>query len=435
MRCGDGSSAVGRWDNGVVTSRQIAPLRSPPHGDVELPGSKSITNRAILAAALAEGTSRLTRTLVADDVEAMVDCARAIGATVVLDGASARVTGIAGRLASSGRAFARQSGTTARFVAPVLALTRGPWRLDGDPQLRGRPMDDLYVALRGLGASVEAEVPGQSLPALISGPLSGSETEVTGATSSQFLSGLLLAAPLREQATTIRVRGPLVSRPFVEMTVAVMEHFGAKVEVAGPEYRVQPGGYRAVELDIEPDASAASYFFAIAALAGGRIRVPGLGASSLQGDLGFVEVLAAMGAAVDHGATATTVEGIGGLRGVDVDCSAIPDTVPTLAVAAAFASGPTRIGGVGFIRRHESDRISAIVENLRRCGVGADELDDGLVVRPAVPHGAEIATFGDHRIAMAFSVLGLLVPGVVIDDEECVKKTFPGFFEVLDALT
>jgi len=421
-------------DNGTVTSRAISPLLRPPDGDVAVPGSKSLTNRALLAAALAEGTSQLTRTLVADDVEAMVDCVRALGATVHLDGPTAEVTGIAGRIAPGGSAFARQSGTTARFIAPVLALAPGPWRLDGDAQLRARPMDDLFDALRRLGASVEPETAGQSLPVDITGPVRGSVAEVSGATSSQFLSGLLLAAPLREAPSTIRLTGELVSRPFVEMTVAVMAQFGAKVEVDGPEYRVQPGGYHATGFEVEPDASAASYFFATAAITGGRLRVPGLGTASLQGDLGFVGVLGEMGAAVEVGRDATLVAGTGVLRGIDVDCSAFPDTVPTLAVVAAFADGPTRITGVGFIRSHESDRIAAIVEDLRRLGVGADELEDGLVVRPAPARGGLVSSFGDHRMAMAFSVMGLVVPGVVIDDEDCVGKTFPGFFEVLDSL-
>ena len=417
-----------------MTSREIVPLDDAPDAIVEVPGSKSLTNRAILAAALAEGSSTLTRTLVADDVEAMVDCVRALGATVSVEGATTRVVGVGAGLARSGRAFARQSGTTARFIAPVLALTEGPWRLDGDPQLRGRPMDDLFVALRGLGATVESDESGQSLPVPIRGPVRAGEVTVSGSTSSQFLSGLLLAAPLRSEPSVIRLAGALVSRPFVEMTVAVMEHFGAKVELSGPEYRVEPGGYRAADLDIEPDASAASYFFAAAAISAGRVLVRGLGSGSLQGDLGFVEILSSMGAQVAVGPTETTVSGSGGLRGVDVDCSELPDIVPTLAVVAAFAEGPTRITGVGFIRSHESDRIAAVVDALGRCGVGADETDDGLVIHPSSPHGGSIATFGDHRMAMAFSVMGLVVPGIEIDDDECVAKTFPGFFSVLDAL-
>jgi 3-phosphoshikimate 1-carboxyvinyltransferase len=268
----------------------------------------------------------------------------------------------------------------------------------------------------------------------ICGPLRGSAVSVAGSASSQFLSGLLFAAPLMPDPITITVTGSLVSRPFVEMTVAMMGKFGAEVTVRGNEFVVRGGGYRASDLDVEPDAAAASYFFAAAALAGGRVRVDGLGTGSLQGDLEFVDVLGRMGAHVRIGPGSTEVSGSGALHGVDADCRDFGDMVPTLAVVAAFATGPTRLTGVGYIRGHESNRIAAIVDELRRCGVDADELEDGLIVRPQPPHGAEIRTYADHRMAMAFSVMGLIVPGVTIDDEECVAKTFPGFFRALDSL-
>ena len=419
-----------------MTIRSIEPLTHPVDADVAVPGSKSITNRAVLAAALATGTSRLTRLLVADDVEAMFDCIDALGATVAWEGlTTARITGVSGHLPSSGHAYARRSGTTARFVAPTLALTEGPWVLDGDAQLRARPMDDLYRSLRSLGASVTGAPEAASLPVTINGPLRGTAVAVAGSTSSQFLSGLLLAAPLMSEPITITVTGSLVSRPFVEMTVAVMAQFGANVVVRRERLRGnEGGGYRATDVDIEPDAAAASYFFAAAALSGGRVRVRGLGLASLQGDLAFVEVLARMGAAVTVDPELTEVYGTGELHGVDADCRDFGDMVPTLAVVAAFANGPTRLTGVGYIRSHESNRIAAIVGELRRCGVDAEELEDGLVVYPKPPHAAEIRTYADHRMAMAFSVMGLVVPGIEIDDEECVAKTFPEFFAVLDSL-
>jgi 3-phosphoshikimate 1-carboxyvinyltransferase len=418
-----------------MTSRAIRPLRGPLDAEVAVPGSKSITNRAVLAAALAAGTSRLTRLLVADDIEAMFDCIDAFGAQVEWEGATtARITGVGGRLPVAGHAYARRSGTTARFIAPVLALTDGPWVLDGDPQLRARPMADLYQSLRSLGATVVQDDPGASMPVAISGPLRGSAVSVEGSTSSQFLSGLLLAAPLLDAPIAITVTGSLVSRPFVDMTVAMMRVFGADVTVTGAEFAVRGGGYRACDVDIEPDAAAASYFFAAAAISNGRVRVGGLGSASLQGDLAFVDVLARMGAKVEVGPNGTEVAGTGELHGVDADCRDFGDMVPTLAIVAAFADGPTRLTGVGYIRSHESNRIAAIVDELRRCGVDADELEDGLIVRPRPPQAALVHSYADHRMAMAFSVMGLVVPGIEIDDEECVAKTFPEFFTVLESL-
>ena len=411
----------------------VEPLTGALDATVDLPGSKSITNRALLAAALADDTSSLSRVLLADDTEAMTDCVTALGAKVSLEGGRGEVRGIAGRLPDSGEAFARQSGTTARFVAPVLALAPGPWRLGGDAQLAGRPMEDLYAALRSLGARVEGPTDGRSLPVEIRGPVRGARAHVSGSVSSQFLSGLLLAAPLFPDGLEITVDGALVSAPYVTMTVAVMRRFGATVEAAGDTYRVAPGGYQAATLDIEPDASAASYFFAAAAIAGGRVTIDGLGTDSVQGDLSFAGVLEQMGAAVRMSPTETEVRGAP-LHGLRIDCSTFSDTVPTLAVVAAFADGPTEITGVGFIRNKESDRIGDVVAELRRCGVEANEEPDGMTIHPSRPHAACIATHGDHRLAMAFSVMGLFVPGIEIDDPGCVAKTFPEFFEVLDTL-
>lgn len=419
-----------------VALRTILPLESAPDATVELPGSKSIVNRVLLLAALARGTSELSRVLVAEDTLAMLDCVRAIGATVVMEAADlASVTGVAGRPSASGKAFARGSGTTARFLAPALSLTEGPWELDGDAQLRGRPMADLFEALRGLGVRVvERGAPG-ALPVELSGPIRAGRCAISGAVSSQFLSGLLLAAPLLPLGLELEVTDALVSRPYVEMTLATMRRFGATVEVSDRRFSVRPGGYEAAAVDIEPDASAASYFFAAAVLTHGTVRVPGLGEHSIQGDVAFVEVLAAMGAAVERTEDAIVVSGAGRtLHGIDVDLADFSDTVPTLAVVAALAEGPTRIRGVGFIRNKESNRIAAVVAELGRLGIGAVEEPDGLVIEPGRPSGGVVRTYGDHRIAMAFSLLGLVTPGVEIDDPECVAKTFPEFFSVLETL-
>ena len=420
-----------------MNTREIVPLRGGFNVVLDLPGSKSITNRYLLLAALASGTTTLRRVLVADDVEAMLDCIRALGAEVVLSSEStvATVTGTAGRLERAGKVNARQSGTTARFIAPVLALSKGPWELDGSNQLRARPMADLFVALKRLGVQVVTTGAEMSLPVLISGPIAGKHASVAGSVSSQFLSGLLLAAPLVDGGLEIEVDGTLVSRPYVDMTVAAMRRFGSSVTETESTFVVEGTGYAAHDLEIEPDASSASYFFGAAAALGGTVRIDGLGRNSLQGDLAFVDVLESMGASVRREDDFTELSGQGVLHGVDVDLSALSDTVPTLAVVAALADSPTRITGVGFIRNKESDRIGGVVSELRRCGIDAREESDGLVIHPGGAHGALVQTFDDHRMAMAFSILGLAVSGVVIENPSCVDKTFPRFFDVLAELT
>jgi 3-phosphoshikimate 1-carboxyvinyltransferase len=254
--------------------------------------------------------------------------------------------------------------------------------------------------------------------------------------SSQFLSGLLLAAPCMDQGLEITITSELVSLPYVALTTSVMAAFGVVVEHQGDRFVVGPQRYAPTTFDVEPDATAASYFLAAAAICGGRVRVRGLGRRSAQGDVAFAHVLARMGAEVTVAEDHVEVRGAGALQGIDVDLADLSDTAPTLAVVAACADGPTRVRGIGFIRRKETDRIAAVVAELRRCGIEAEEEADGFVVRPgpAGPHGATVATYEDHRMAMSFAVLGLRVPGIVIADPGCVAKTFPSFFDVLGTL-
>ena len=400
-----------------ASALRIEPLAAPPQATVRLPGSKSITNRALVRAALVEGRSVLEGALVADDTEAMVACLRALGVGVAIDSGRFVVDGIGGVLPGGPLTLdARMSGTTARFLLPVLALGPGPYRLDGAPQLRSRPMADGIAAVRALGASVEEEGEPGHLPVVVRGPVrQGAAVTVSGEASSQFLSGLLLAG------FEASVDGSLVSAPYVVLTRTVVDAFA--------------GG--AATYAVEPDASAASYFFAAAAITGGEVRVDGLGRRSVQGDVAFVDVLARMGAEVDQDDESTTVRGTGVLHGVGVDLTHISDTAPTLAAVAAFADSPTRATGIGFIRRKESDRIAAVVTELRRCGVEAEEEPDGFVVRPSPGggvHGARIETYDDHRMAMAFALLGLRIDGIEIVDPDCVAKTFPGYWQALDSL-
>jgi 3-phosphoshikimate 1-carboxyvinyltransferase len=416
----------------------VRPLDAPPDATITLPGSKSLTNRALLCAGLASGASALPGALLADDTEAMMECLGRLGVRLRwADGTTdLRVIGVDGTLpAHPVELHARLSGTTSRFLLAVLGAGGGPFTLDGAPPLRARPMADGIGALRALGVEVVEREQSGHLPVTVHGPPRAAATVVPGDVSSQFLSGLLLAAPCYPGGLGLEVSTPLVSVPYVDMTVAVMEAFGATVHRPGPgRFTVEPGGYRATRYPIEPDASAASYFFAAAVISGGRVRVPGLSRSSLQGDVGFLEVLEQMGAAVTWHDDGVEVAAGGSLRGLTVDLRDLSDTAPTLAVTAVFAESPTEITGIGFIRAKETDRIAAVVRELRRAGIEARETSDGMVINPGVPRPAVIETYDDHRMAMSFALLGLRVPGIEIADPGCVAKTFPRYFEVLERL-
>ncbi len=409
----------------------VAPLNAPLDATVRPPGSKSITNRALLCAALTPGTSTLTGALFADDTRAMLGAVAALGAAVDTDPGAAviRVTGVDPRTGSSDAAVdARQSGTTSRFILPAAALRPGRTVVDGTPQLRARPFGPVLDALRDLGAEVSAT---GFLPATVSGPLRGGRVKVSGHISSQFLSGLLMAGPLMAGGLTVELTSPLVSVPYVEMTRAVMAAFGAQVE----DLTVAPGAYRPTEYAVEPDASAASYFLGAAAIAGGRVTVRGLGTGSLQGDVGFADVLGRMGATVTRSADELTVSAGGPLHGVDVNMADISDTAQTLAAVAVFADSPTRVRGIGFIRGKETDRVAAVVTELRRAGIDAVEDEDGFTIHPGVPRPTRFATYEDHRMAMSLSLLGLRAPGIEIADPGCVAKTYPDFFTDLARLS
>lgn len=419
----------------------IEPLGQSPDATVTVPGSKSFTNRALVLAALAEGTSTIDGALVADDTEAMAGALGELGVEIERedDGTRLLVHGLAGELPTGPRRLdARLSGTTARFLLPLLALGPGPYVLDGRAQLRGRPMGPTVEGLRSLGARVEDMGEGEPghLPLTVSGSATaGGRVAVPADLSSQFVSGLLMAGPLMPEGLDLTMLGPPVSRPYLTMTVATMAAFGVEVEQpSSARFVVAPGGYRAASYRVEPDASAASYFLAAAAICGGRVRVDGLGSASLQGDLRVVEVLEQMGAEVEVDTSWTEVRGTGRLRGVDVDMSDLPDMAQTIAAVAVFADRPTTVRGVEITRYHETDRIAAVVAELRRCGVRADEHPDGFTVHPGAPQAATIETYEDHRMAMSFALLGLRAPGIEIADPGCVAKTFPDFFAVLEEL-
>jgi 3-phosphoshikimate 1-carboxyvinyltransferase len=420
-----------------VEKIEIRPV-GPVRGRIRPPGSKSITNRALVCAALAEGESLLNGALDSEDTRVMIDALRRIGLDIEHDPSTAtiRVVGCGGRLPGSGvELYVANSGTSMRFLTALCTLGRGSFRIDGSPRMRERPIEDLLESLRALGTDATAESPGGCPPVTIHGAgLPGGQAEISGSISSQFLSGLLMAAPYAAQPVTLTVAGELVSKPYVEMTLAVMRGFGAAVEARGlRQFFVPAGRYRGRPYAVEPDASAASYFFAAAAVTGGEVTVEGLSRKSLQGDVAFCDCLARMGCEVRYGAASITVIGRP-LRGIEADMNAISDTVQTLGAVALFAASPTTVTGVAHMRHKETDRIAAMATELRKLGAAVEERADGMRITPGPVRGTEIDTYDDHRMAMSFAVAGLRLPGVIIRNPDCASKTYPKFFEDLSRL-
>ena len=413
--------------------RIIAAARPGLDVSVRLPGSKSISNRAFLLAALADGVSTIEGALSAGDTLAFAAGLRALGFDAEPDRAGAwRVRGAAGRIPRDEAAVhCAEAGTAARFLVAACAAGEGRYRMDGAPQLRRRPLAPLLQALRAQGAATEPAGADRLPFTLLASGLAGGRLRLPGDTSSQFVSALLMAAPAGRAPLDLQVEG-LVSRPYVDMTLAMMADFGVLTGRDGHRsFSVAPGTYRARSYTVEPDASTASYFFAAAALTGGRVHVPGLRRhGSLQGDVRFLDVLEAMGCRVEAHGDGTAVTGPVALLGVSVDMSDISDTFMTLAALAPFAASPVTITGIDNVRLKESDRIAAMQHNLQRLGVRTEAGPGSLRVFPGPPTAGHIDPHGDHRIAMAFAVLGLRVPGIVIEDPGCVAKTCPGFFDL-----
>ena len=419
--------------------RVIEPLATPPDCEVRVPGSKSITNRAVLLAALADGESTLDGVLFSDDTRYMLDAWHRLGIeTEVAEGAArCRVKGRNGTVpAAQADLFVGNAGTAMRFLVGALCLGHGRFRIDGTPRMRERPIQDLLDTLGQLGASARSESDHGTPPVVIDAAgLPGGSARIVGARSSQFLSAVLLVAPYARDGVRLTVDGPLVTPPYVDMTVAMMAAFGAHVERDGyRSFTVAPQTYRGRAYQIEPDASSAHYFLAAAALTGGRVRIAGLGRGSLQGDVHFVDVLERMGAGVVRGEDFLEVRGRAMLDGVDADMNAISDTAPTLAALAPFAQRPVTIRNIAHARHQESDRVHAVATELQRLGVRVTEQPDGLVIEPSPIRPGTVETYDDHRLAMSFALIGLRVPGIAIRDPGCVAKTFPGFFACLEGL-
>lgn len=424
---------------------EMIPVSHPVTGTACVPGSKSITNRALPIAGLARGHSTLTGALFSDDTRYMAQALNDLGIPVsdAPEDYRFEVDGGDGAFpATQADLFIGNSGTTARFLTAILAIGHGTYRLDGVPRMRQRPIGPLLSALRQLGVDARSEADTDCPPIIVrASGFDGGTTTVSGNLSSQFLTGLLLAAPYGRNGVTIAVEGELVSKPYIVITADVMRAFGVETEIDDVDwktFRVAPGQrYEGRAYQIEPDASNASYFFAAAAVTGGEVTVEGLGSRSTQGDLGFVHVLEQMGATVTLTDARTTVRGPqdGALRGGDFDFNVISDTAQTLAAIAPFADSPVTVRGIAHNRLKETDRIADVATELRRLGQVVDEFADGFTIhqRPVTP--AEVHTYDDHRMAMSFALTGLRAPGVTILDPGCTAKTFPDYFQRLDDLT
>jgi len=403
----------------------------------DVPGSKSITARALFLAASARGTTVLRRPLVSDDSAGFAEGLAMLGYRMEREPNRWTIEGrVLGPAVAEASVFCRDGATTARFL-PVLAATgHGVFRFDASAQMRRRPLGPLTQALHDLGVTIiHPEREGYHPVTVHADGIKGGHVTLDAGLSSQFLTALLLVGPLTAEGLTITVTD-LVSAPYVDITVAMMERFGVHVHRDENTFIVPAQSYTATDYAIEPDASTASYFLAAAAVTGRSVTVPGLGSASLQGDLRFAHVLARMGADVALTENSVTVTGPSGghLAGITVNMRDISDTVPTLAAIAPFADAPVRIEDVYNTRIKECDRLEACAENLRALGVPVEIGRDWIEIQPSPPRAAHIACHGDHRVAMAFSITGLRTPGITLDDPGCVRKTFPAFYHALGDL-
>jgi 3-phosphoshikimate 1-carboxyvinyltransferase len=421
-------------------SLAIHPLEKPLDAVVTVPGSKSYTNRALLVAALAEGRSQLNGALFSDDTDHMAQSLRKLGVSVQAD-AEARRFEVVGNGASipvaGAELYIGNSGTTSRSIISYVALGNGTFTVDGDePMRQSRPIADLLDALGQLGVDARSQFGNDCLPVVVqANGFKGGQTRLDASQSSQFLTSLMLTGPCTEDGLEIDMVGEFKTQ-YIDITMAVMRSFGAEVEHDDYRRFRIPGAqrYQSRTYSIEPDASNASYFFAAAALTGGRVRINDINIDSVQGDIHFVDVLEEMGCTVNRDDDGIEVVGPEQLKGIDIDMKEISDTSLTLAAIAPFADGPVSIRNIEHTRRQETDRIHAMATELDRLGVAVVEHQDGITITPSQPVPAAIDTYDDHRVAMSLALVGLKVPGVRINDPGCVSKTFPTYFEVWEGL-
>lgn len=422
-----------------MTSRvTVCPVHRVLDRNVDVPGSKSISNRALICAALASGESVIRNIAPGDDTTAMIAALSVLGGAITRSGDEVRVSSPIDLASTQELTLnANLAGTTARFVTAVAALRSGSTIVTGEAALLRRPMRGLFETLKSFGAGVEYLGEPWHLPARVSaGAKLTSEVSLSGGVSSQFVTALMLIAPCVDDGLSIRLTGRVISQPYIQMTVDVMRSFGARVALDGDLITVRGGGYTGQNFIVEPDASSASYPLAAAAIVGGRVQVRGVTDSSRQGDAQFAAILGLMGCEVDYQSSGVTVARNRSteLQGVEIDMSGMSDLVPTLAVVAMFANTPTRIGGVGFIREKESDRLGDLALELRKVGGVVEVTDDGLIVSPSATHSGVVDTHHDHRLAMALALVGLVCDGVQINDPEVVSKSWPSYFEMISEL-
>ena len=425
-----------------MTPNFSSEIRLPPvlkaSGTVKLPGSKSISNRALMLAASAFGRTRLTGLLRADDTERMLESLTKLGVKVTADGDAAVIEGAGGFFpVKSAELFIGNAGTAARTLTAALAFAGGHYRLDGIERMRERPIGDLLAALRTLGADVTCEIKEGFLPLVFRPAVPvGRRVSVRGNVSSQYLTALLLTAPLiaPEEGLEITVEGELISRPYIDITLAMIKTFGADVTVTKKGFRVAKGGYRAQEdYAVEGDASGASYFLALGALTGGPVRVEGVGRNSLQGDAAFADVLEQMGAVITRGDRYIEASLSAGkvLKGITLDCTKIPDAAMTLVPMALKTEGAVRLTGIASWRVKETDRIAAMAAEMNKFGARVVSGPDWIEVErgATVAENVEVATYDDHRMAMSFSLAAAAGVPVVIKDPGCTAKTYPAYFD------
>jgi 3-phosphoshikimate 1-carboxyvinyltransferase len=415
---------------------EIRPL-SHCDGVVTIPGSKSYTHRALILSSLTDGESVLINALRCEDTEHTAGALIKFGVPVSWESDHVRVVGRGGKFnATDDRIDVGNSGASMRFLTALAALKKGITLLDGSERMRKRPIGELLNGLGELGVRAYSQKGDDCPPVIVeSQGLKGGTARVKGEESSQFLSGLLMVASYAQRDVNIEVSGSLASKPYVDITRDVMSAFG--VEIRNQGYRsffIKAGQrYLPQKYRVEGDASNASYFFSAAAVCRGTVRVENLDPATIQGDIGFLEILERMGCRVIR--ESGWIEVLGGeLHGIEMDMNEMPDLVPTLAVTAAFARGKTVIQNIGHLRFKESDRIHAVAVELSKMGIRVKEGEDGLEIEGGKPHGAEIETYDDHRMAMSFAIAGLAVPGVKIKEERCVDKSFPEFWETLQKL-
>ncbi len=415
--------------------RDIQPVAGVVHADVEVPGSKSFANRALICAALAGGESVITNASDSDDTGLMANGLNQLGVLVRRDGTTLRVSGTAGTLYAPRFPIpVGNAGTTFRFLLALTGIARGTTQFDVSERMLERPLEDLLQGLSQLGVQVELRG-GQYL--VRGGAFEGGGITLQAEKSSQFASSLLMVSPYARRDTTITLVGSVSSASYIEMTIDVMRMFGVEVTRSGAGSLTVASGqrYKPASFDVETDASGATYFMAAAAICGGEVSVRGLRRRSVQGDSAFVDILEKMGCQVAESEAGLTVASSGRLSGMSVDMNSLPDAVPTLTVTALFADSPTRITNIAHLRHKESDRLAALTTELRKLGADVSADADSLTIRPASLLGAQLDTYNDHRLAMSFALAGLRVPGVRIENPNCVRKSFPNFWHEFGKLS